>query len=1421
MKINIRCLNLVLIFCITMGAILLYPCKTRAADLTVGAGCAYASISAAMDAANPGDRLLIEGGVTFTENLTIDKNLTLQGGHDGCGSGSSENTTIDGEGTGRVVDISLGLTVTLANLNITNGSSGTDGGGIRFAPGAGTGTLTLSSVNIYGNTAQWGGGLWVGADADLNGENIQIYNNTATTYGGGVRLYGGRAEFTNSNIHDNTAPSGGGVYAAIESGFAPALNLSSTEIYGNEALTTDGFGGGIYMSEGSVLVADGSDIFMNSAIEGGGAYLSSSTLTLDGTTSEIKFNTATGNGGGIYATGSTVNLDDGAELRSNSAGSDGTGNGGGACLDGSSLYSDKALIRYNTAASYGGGVYAINGSYFDMDLGGYTCLGSRCSQLSYNTATSSYGGGVYAKDSTLDLHQIFVEGNTASVGGAIYAYQSQVYLYNALIAGNDSTAGTGDGIRLYNGATLDGAHNTFAYNDAGGASTGQAIAMHSATLTLSNSIVWGHATSVTGDTGSTQTITYSDIQGGYAGTGNRDVDPLFVAPASGDFHLQEASPVIDRCATGQGLDFDNEPRPLADIRPDTPYDMGADEFSTPRVGINGSGSLYGTLTQAVAAAADGDTIQLSAGTYTEAVNIEGKNITISGGYDSTATTPGVGTTILDGQYQTSVIDISSSSVVTLCDLQITGGSGSGGGGLKAVDNSQVTLDNVLITGNTSSYGGGLYVGTNAEVTLTNSTQIDNNTATVAGGGARVWGILTSQDTTSDITNNSAPHGGGVSVKGGELHLINADMSGNQATAADGKGGAILLEDGAIATMTGANAWIYNGNQAYDGAGIYADGSEIFLGTATIGGNIASNGGGGIYLTNDSSLSASDATIGKGTYPYGNEAAYGAGICVAGSTVDFGGTIFNNLATTQGAGIYAEASTINLTNATVGGTDTNQANQLGPDGHMGAGLYFKDATQATLNNTMVSGNSFQTTGYTYGGGAYVANGSVLTLNSSTIENHLVPSETTGRGAGIYIDYSTVTMDNSAIVSNTAGQSGGGIRLYGTSTLTVLNGSTIADNQSLNGEGGAIAAIGSPTINISNAILMGNTASTDGGAIYLDAGTLNMAYTHLYGNSAERGGAIYQTGTAASEVSNSLIYSNTSTTGFGAGIRTFGGTFDMTHVTLANNINGAGYSQSNTTGNASNCIAWGNASGGFWVTSGTIDGTCNIDQSGNVGSAINPRFVDAASGDFHLLGDSPAIDACSTGLSPDLDNIPRPFGDDYDMGAYEFYVEYAVEAVTNPEGVGTVSGTGTFIQGSTVTVTASAEPGYVFSHYTLDNMVAACSASYSFPATGDVTLQANFSQEQSQYDITCAASPVNYGSVTGAGSYSHEADATVSVFPDSGYAFVHWIETWDGFQGSCVVSTEEEYTFTAERDRNLTAIIRPKTLPGVMMLLLDEN
>ena len=67
---------------------------------------------------------------------------------------------------------------------------------------------------------------------------------------------------------------------------------------------------------------------------------------------------------------------------------------------------------------------------------------------------------------------------------------------------------------------------------------------------ITNSIFWENE-GPEGITGAA-TITYSDIQGGWEGTGNIDADPLFCNPDSGDYTLAQNSPCV-----GTGADTTN------------------------------------------------------------------------------------------------------------------------------------------------------------------------------------------------------------------------------------------------------------------------------------------------------------------------------------------------------------------------------------------------------------------------------------------------------------------------------------------------------------------------------------------------------------------------------------------------------------------------------------------------------------------------------------------------------------------------------------------------------------------------------------------------------------------------------------------------------------------------------------------------
>ncbi len=100
-----------------------------------------------------------------------------------------------------------------------------------------------------------------------------------------------------------------------------------------------------------------------------------------------------------------------------------------------------------------------------------------------------------------------------------------------------------------------------------------------AVAVVENTIVWGNTTSqITADGTSTALISYSDVQGGWAGIGNMDTNPLFVNSGAGDFRLGPGSPCLDA-----GNNAANE-LPIADL------DEGPRRFDNPAASDIGAGT---------------------------------------------------------------------------------------------------------------------------------------------------------------------------------------------------------------------------------------------------------------------------------------------------------------------------------------------------------------------------------------------------------------------------------------------------------------------------------------------------------------------------------------------------------------------------------------------------------------------------------------------------------------------------------------------------------------------------------------------------------------------------------------------------------------------------------------------------------------
>jgi Divergent InlB B-repeat domain len=137
---------------------------------------------------------------------------------------------------------------------------------------------------------------------------------------------------------------------------------------------------------------------------------------------------------------------------------------------------------------------------------------------------------------------------------------------------------------------------------------------------------------------------------------------------------------------------------------------------------------------------------------------------------------------------------------------------------------------------------------------------------------------------------------------------------------------------------------------------------------------------------------------------------------------------------------------------------------------------------------------------------------------------------------------------------------------------------------------------------------------------------------------------------------------------------------------------------------------------------------------------------------------------------------------------------VSTSSSPTNGGTTSGGGTYASGSSITVSATPNGGYVFTGWARGGSVVSTSASYTFTATSNTTLVAHFTQT---YTISTSASPSAGGSTSGGGTYAKGTSVTVTATPNSGYTFTNWT------QNGSIVSHSTSYTFTPKGNTTLVA------------------
>ena len=438
------------------------------------------------------------------------------------------------------ITLSLGPLVVLGSLSIAG-------------PAAPSTTVIVSGANSSRVFSVTGGTVAFSSLTITNGSAIQGSVNFPEPEGGGGILNTATLTLTNCVIIGNASNSGGG--AGINNrGANASLTMTNCTVSQNMGTFTNGGGianSGMLTITGCLLSGNG--VGGNAA--SGGGLSNTGTATL---------NTCALSGNGANPSGIAF------------------GAGGGGAFNSGSLTLNSCLINGNSTIVSGGG---INNSGGTLTLSACT-ISSNSSGRGFNN--SGVGGGIYNVAAAQMTNCLVVNNIGYSVGG----------MYN------------GGTLTLIN-STFTGNLLTFAVNFGGNGVTGGGLVSGPATLVndifaFDTSDINGTATSseiVASDTAG-PTITYSDVQGGYPGTGNINADPQFVRNPDrstgdlGDEHLKLSSPAVHTGTNGQGVpltDIEGTPRPTP---PATPS-MGAYEVSGSSSGFSAQGGFVVAGTQNV------------------------------------------------------------------------------------------------------------------------------------------------------------------------------------------------------------------------------------------------------------------------------------------------------------------------------------------------------------------------------------------------------------------------------------------------------------------------------------------------------------------------------------------------------------------------------------------------------------------------------------------------------------------------------------------------------------------------------------------------------------------------------------------------------------------------------------------------------
>ncbi len=299
----------------------------------------------------------------------------------------------------------------------------------------------------------------------------------------------------------------------------------------------------------------------------------------------------------------------------------------------------------------------------------------------------------------------------------------------------------------------------------------------------------------------------------------------------------------------------------------------------------------------------------------------------------------------------------------------------------------------------------------------------------------------------------------------------------------------------------------------------------------------------------------------------------------------------------------------------------------------------------------------------GSGNYSINfkGKAITVRSTdpndqqVVNSTIIDCEGDGRGFVFNMGEDTDSKVAGLTITNGDGLAGGAIYSSKNSSPLITN-CVIRNNSAVFG-GGIACTNGNSYPVITNCQIIANSALVGGGGVYCNGANPKIASCIISGNVAPDGGAIYSHNAGNPLIVNCTISGNVASNSAGAVYCYNSSNLSISHSILwgdtapyASEVMVVGNSGAATSIHISYCNIQGHNENVIAESGCTIDwGQGNID--------LDPCFVNPGSNDYHLLEESPCIDAGDPEFiagsdETDIDGNPRILGEKIDLGADEF-------------------------------------------------------------------------------------------------------------------------------------------------------------------------